>query len=221
MKALRLLSLITLTVSLATVSNVFAEGDAAKGKKAAAACAACHGPAGNSLMSQNPKLAGQGAKYIAKQLEDFKEGHRKNPIMQGQAKGLSPETMENIGAYFAEQTSSIGQADPEFVEQGARIYRGGNANTGVTACAACHGATGEGVDAAGFPALGGQHAAYIEAQLKAFRAAGREDLGRATKRTNDGENTPDAPPGMMQMIAAKMSDKEIRAVASFISGLHQ
>lgn len=198
-----------------SVSAFAVEGDAKAGEKKAAVCAACHGQAGNSEMPVNPKLAGQQAGYIVKQLADFKSGKRDNAIMKGQVAGLSEQDMADLGAYYAEQTVVVGKADPALVTKGERIYRGGNADTGVAACSGCHGPAGQGV-AGGFPALSGQHAAYIEAQLKAFRAAGREDIGNMVKRVNDADG--DAP-GMMQTIAAKMSDAEIQAVASFISGL--
>jgi len=190
-------------------------GDAAAGKSKAAACTGCHGRNGDSMLSSNPKLAGQGAKYLFKQMNDFKTGARENALMQSQLSGKSEQDLKDIAAFFAEQESSSGLVKKEYLELGQKIYRGGNADTGLAACIACHGPAGEGMSAAGFPSLAGQHAQYVEAQLKAFRAAGRGDHS-GQKRTND---SVDGGPAMMQDVAAKMSDDEIRAVASYISGL--
>ena len=192
-----------------------AEGDAKAGESKAAACAACHGKDGNSSAPTFPKLAGQGSRYIVKQLQDFKSGRRDNGIMKAQASGLSDQDMADLAAYFSSQTIQVGKADPELVKQGERLYRGGDLEKGIAACSGCHGPSGQGIEAAGFPHLAGQHADYIEAQLKAFRSAGREDIG-GTKRMNDADP---GVKGMMQTTAAKMSDMQIKAVASFISGL--
>ncbi|MDF1821190.1 MAG: c-type cytochrome [Alcanivoracaceae bacterium] len=202
-----------LVCSLAVAPAMALEGDADAGKNKAAVCGACHGADGNSDAPANPKLAGQGEAYLVKQLMNFKSGERENAIMMGQAQGLSEQDMADLAAYYASQSIEVGQADPALVEAGERIYRGGNMATGLSACAGCHGPAGAGIDAAGFPALGGQHAAYTVAQLKAFRAAGRNDE-KGPKRAND-------PNAMMRSVAAKMSDDEIKAVASYISGLSQ
>ncbi|MFN3712116.1 MAG: c-type cytochrome [Alcanivoracaceae bacterium] len=207
-------AVVVLAASLA--APAMATGDAAAGEAKAAVCAACHGKDGNSPGGDFPSLAGQGAKYTLKQLRDYKSGARKNAIMQGQVAGLSDQDMADLAAFYADQTAKGGSAKPEFVEQGERLYRGGNPASGVAACAGCHGPTGEGIEAAGFPKLAGQHASYSEAQLRAFRASGREDLGAPAYRANDSEG--DAI-GMMQAVAAKMTDTEIRAVASYIAGL--
>lgn len=193
-----------------------AAGDAAAGEKKAAVCAACHGQDGNSPGGDFPSLAGQGEKYLAKQLADYKSGARKNGIMQGQAAGLSEQDMADLAAFYASKTIKGGSAKAELVAAGERLYRGGNAASGVAACAGCHGPAGQGIDAAGFPSLAGQHASYTEAQLRAFRAAGRKDIGAPAYRANDADGEA---LGMMQSVAAKMSDAEIQAVASYISGL--
>lgn len=187
------------------------EGNAAAGKAKAAPCAACHGADGNSAAPTFPKLAGQGERYLAKQLHDIKSGERPVPMMAGQTDNLSDQDIADIAAFYASKASSTGQADPALLEKGAAIYRGGIADRSIPACAACHSPTGRGMAAAGFPALSGQHADYTIAQLKAFRAAadGREG------RENDGDTQ------IMRSIAFKMSDSEIEAVASFIQGLHQ
>jgi cytochrome c553 len=127
------------------------------------------------------------------------------------AAGLSDQDIADIAAFYESQTIEPGQAKADLVELGEKVYRGGNIETGLPACSGCHGPAGAGLTSAGFPALGGQHAAYTAAQLKAFRSAGREDE-EGIKRAND-ENA------MMRMVAAKMSDAEIAAVASFLEGL--
>lgn len=192
------------------------EGDAAAGEKKAAACAACHGPAGKGSTSDFPKLAGQRAEYTFKQLVDFKQDRRLNPIMQAQASGLSRQDMADLAAYYAEQALEVEAADPELVGLGEKLYRGGDLERGLPACTGCHGPAGDGVPGAAFPALGGQYAVYLETQLKAFRAAGRNDLDAPQIRANDAEA--DAA-GMMQDVASKLSDPQIEALASYISGL--
>lgn len=205
--------ILMLVVAALLSGQAMAAGDAEAGKQKAAACAACHGQDGNSAAAMYPKLAGQGAPYTVKQLMDFKSGERENAIMQGQAAGLSEQDMEDIAAYYAQQSIEVGAANPDYADHGEQVWRGGNPETGVPACTGCHGPAGDGVEAAEFPALGGQHAGYIEAQLKAFRAAGTDAL-EGPYRRND-------PNAMMREVAAKMSDKEIRDVASFIAGLSQ
>ncbi len=205
-------------VVLATAFSMpaMAAGDAAAGEKKAAVCAACHGQDGNSPGGDFPSLAGQGEKYLTKQLQDYKSGARKNAIMQAQVSGLGDQDMADLSAFYAGKTAKGGSAKPDLVAKGERLYRGGNPASGVAACAGCHGPAGQGIDAAGFPSLAGQHASYTEAQLRAFRASGRQDIGAPAYRANDVDG--DAL-GMMQAVAAKMSDAEIQAVASYISGL--
>ena len=195
-----------ITVSMALISTgVSAAGNAEAGKAKATNCAGCHGVNGNSTNPAWPKLAGQHASYIAKQLADFKAGKmRSDPLMGGQVAGLSSQDMKDLGAYFAKQTGSQGGASKKLVASGEKLYRGGNKKKGVAACIACHGPTGAGNPGAKFPKLSGQHAAYVEKAMKDFRSG---------KRTNDTNK-------MMQIIAEKMNDKEIKAVASYISGLH-
>ena len=192
-------------LSMALVTGVNAAGNAAAGKAKAASCAGCHGVDGNSSNPAWPKIAGQHAGYIAKQLADFKAGKTRNdPLMAGQVASLSSQDMADLGAYFSAKKGSQGGADKKLAAAGEKLYRGGNKKKGVAACIACHGPTGAGNPAANFPKLNGQHAAYVEKAMKDFRSG---------KRTNDANK-------MMQNIAEKMSDKEIKAVASYISGLH-
>lgn len=186
------------------------KADPAKAQQIATqVCAGCHGPDGNSMIPTNPNLAGQHAEYITKQLRNFKAAdgkpaERNNPIMGGMVAALTPEDMVNLGAYFAKQTPKPGTAkDKALAEQGQKLYRGGNAATGVPACAACHSPSGAGIPIR-YPRLAGQHPDYTLAQLKAFRAE---------ERANDANK-------MMRTVAAKMSDQEMKAVAEYIAGLH-
>jgi len=193
-----------LSLSAALVSTPAAlAADATAGKAKAAACAACHGADGNSPNPEWPSLAGQHATYLVKQLKEFKAGDRSNPLMSPMAAGLSEEDMADIAAYFSSQTPAGGKADPALVNAGEKLYRGGNATTGVAACMGCHGPNGAGNPQANFPGLAGQHAVYTVLQLKAFRSG---------QRTNDAGK-------MMQDIAARMTDAEMDAVASYIQGL--
>jgi cytochrome c553 len=198
-------TLIAVCAMLALTGVSVAAGDAKAGKAKAVNCAGCHGVNGNSTNPAWPKLAGQNAGFIAKQLADFKSGKtRSDPLMAGQVANLSQQDMDDLGAYFASQTGSQGAADEKLAVAGAKLYRGGNKKKGVAACIACHGPTGAGNPAANFPKLSGQHAAYVEKAMKDFRSG---------NRSNDMNK-------MMRNIAEKMSDKEIKAVASYISGLH-
>lgn len=205
-------SLVLAALMGGAVNLAFAGGDAAAGQAKSAVCGACHGADGNSMVPNFPKLAGQGEAYLLKQLQDIKSGAREVPEMMAITPGLSDQDMADLAAFYASQKPTGGAADPALVELGQQVYRGGNATTGVPACASCHGATGRGMPEAGFPALAGQHAAYIETQLKAFRAAGREDA-EGKRRTNDGDTK------MMRATAARLSDKEIKALSSYINGL--
>lgn len=194
---------ISLMLSLGLVASAQA-GDAAAGKKIAGACAACHGADGNSPAPSFPKIAGLGEKYLLKQLQEFKSGTRANAIMAGQVAALNNKQMADLAAYFAGKKISVGYAAKDKVALGEKTYRAGNKATGVPACMACHSMDGSGMSAAGFPALGGQHADYIKAQLVQFQEG---------KRANDAS-------AVMRDIAARMSNKEIDAVSSYIQGLH-
>lgn len=189
------------------------KGDAVAGQAKAAVCAACHNADGNSAITVNPMLAGQGARYLAKQLHDFKSGARANPVMMGMAAPLSDQDILDLAAYFSAQKPTTKAADPAQVALGEKIWRGGNLQTGVLACTGCHGPSGRGNHLAGFPALRGQHADYVEVQLKAFRAAARGDL-TGDKREND-------PEAMMRGVVKQLSDTEIKALAQFVTGLYQ
>ncbi|RMG28725.1 MAG: cytochrome c4 [Gammaproteobacteria bacterium] len=189
--------------SVFAFGSALAGGDPAAGKKKAAACASCHGADGNSVNPAWPKLASQHAKYLVKQLEDFKAGRRKNSLMAPMAASLSAQDREDVAAYFSSQPIQPGTADPKRVKLGEKIWRAGNKQTGVPACMGCHAPNGVGNPLANFPRLAGQHAKYVENQLRAFRSGAR---------SNDANK-------MMRAIAAKMTDEEIQAVASFVQGL--
>ena len=186
-----------------SATAALAAGDPAAGKAKSAVCVACHNPDGNSTNPTYPKLAGQSADYMTKQLVEFKSGVRVNPIMVGMVAALTPQDMEDLSAYFASQQIARGAADSALAPAGEALFRGGNLSSGVSACMACHGATGAGNPAAKFPALAGQHDVYIETQLKSFRAM---------ERANDAGQ-------MMRGVAAKLTDQEIKAVSSYIQGL--
>lgn len=185
-------------------ASPFLKGDAKAGEAKAAVCAACHGPKGNSAVPAWPKLAGQGAPYLYAQLKHFKDGSRNNPIMAGQVAALSDQDMQDLAAYFAAQTASPGVASKDAVAVGGNIYRAGIADRGVPACAACHGPTGAGNPAAAYPHVGGQHADYSAAQLNAYRK---------------GERKAGANGQIMAEVAAKLTDAEIAALASYLNGL--
>ncbi len=195
-----------LIASLATLSLLGGAhaADVEAGKTKSAMCTACHGTDGNSAAPNFPRLAGQHADYIAKQLKDFKSGDRTDATMNGMAAALSEQDMADIGAYYATQKGGIGSAAEDKVALGESVYRSGNAASGVAACAACHGPTGTGNPMAKFPSLSGQHADYTVKQLKGFRAG---------ERANDAGS-------MMRGVAKKMTDAEIEAVAQYIQGLH-
>lgn len=201
----RWLTALVASVALAAAGTAFAQGDAAAGKSKAGACAACHGADGNSSNPEWPSLAGLGEKYIVEQLQAFKTGARQNPLMTPQAQPLSEQDMRDLGAYFSELPMKPGGADEKLARAGEKIYRGGIAGKGVPACAACHGAAGEGNPAAGYPRLGGQQPVYMVNALDAYRSGQRKTEGAA----------------IMQDIASKLSDEEMRAVASYASGLYR
>ncbi|MBU3647759.1 MAG: cytochrome c4 [Limnohabitans sp.] len=179
-----------------------AKPDLAKGEASYnTACAACHGAGGSSAIPTNPSLAQQHPDYIVKQLQEFKSGKRANPIMMGMAASLSDADMKNIGAWLGTQKAKPGFAkERELVTLGERIYRGGIADRQIAACAGCHSPTGAGIPAQ-YPRLAGQHADYAVAQLTAFRDGVRNNSIQMTQ------------------VAAKMNDREIKAVSDYIAGL--
>lgn len=183
---------------------LLAEGDAAAGQAKSALCGSCHGVDGNSLMAMNPKLAGQSARYMVKQLQEFKSGARESAIMASMVLSLSDQDMEDIAAWYSSQQPTIQGANPESIELAERLYRGGNSEIAVAACSACHSPTGKGNAPAGFPLLSGQHAEYTLQQLKNFRSGARQNDGSA----------------MMRTVVERLTDKELEALASYVSGLN-
>lgn len=194
-------------------------GDPKAGQTKAGACAACHGLDGNSADPANPKLAGQHEQYIWRQLKLFKSGERENPIMLGMAATLTEQDMRDIGAYFGSQKVIAGVADEaviaegpnagkKFYQIGESIYRGGKPSAGVPACAACHGPAGAGMPGPSYPAVGGQHAAYVAARLTAFRDG---MVWGKDKNANV----------IMSQAAKGLSDEEIQGLASYLQGLHK
>ena len=164
-------------------------------------CASCHNADGNSAIAANPKLAQQHPEYILKQLQEFKSGKRKSAIMKPYASALSDEDMRNVAWFVGSKTVKPGFAkETDLVSLGEKIYRGGIADRTIPACASCHSPNGAGLPAQ-YPRLGGQHADYTSAQLVAFR-----DGVRA--------NSP-----QMTGVAAKLNDREIKAVSDYIAGL--
>lgn len=205
----RTITTVLFMTMFSAASVVSAAGDAAAGGQKVQVCAGCHGPNGNSMNPAWPKLAGQHASYLAKQLHDFKSGARANAQMAPMAAMLSDQDIENVAAYYAEQATQENplpaSTEAVTVEMGEKIYRGGKASSGLPACMACHGPGASGNPAAKYPALAAQHSAYTSAQLQAYRSEAR----------NNDLNS------MMRGIAAKLTNEEIEAVSLFIQGLSQ
>ncbi|MGL5047820.1 MAG: c-type cytochrome [Shewanella sp.] len=201
---------LALSVVIAAISSpAIAEGNAEAGKTKIIVCSACHGMDGNSMIDMYPKIAGQHATYLQKQLHDFrsaaqtggKEG-RMDPIMAGMSIALSDQDILDISAYFSTQTIQVTEAK-DIPELGEKLYKGGDVSRGITACMACHGPDGKGAELAGFPTLAGQHPTYIKIQLTKFRDMGRHnDLN-----------------GMMQDVAKKLNDSDIEALSKYLSSL--
>lgn len=196
--------IVSVFIGSASVQLAFAQGDAAVGQSKAALCATCHGAEGNSEFPMNPKLAGQNATYLTKQLMDYKSGVRSNPTMSAMVLNLSEQDMQDISAWYSSQQVTLQGADPKFVELGESLYRAGIKELAVPACSACHSPTGRGNAPAGFPSLGGQHAEYTLQQLRDFRAGVRQ---------NDESS-------MMRIVVERLTDRELEALASYVSGLH-
>lgn len=205
-----LASLLTAAALAAPVFSAYAAGDAPKAAKPdlvkgeasfTAVCAACHNADGNSAIAANPKLSQQHPEYLVKQLQEFKSGKRNNAVMKGFAAALSDDDMRNISYWLASKPAKAGFAkDKDLVALGERIYRGGIADRNIAACAGCHSPNGAGIPAQ-YPRLSGQHADYTVSQLNMFRDGSRS-------------NSP-----QMTQVAAKLNDKEIKAVSDYIAGL--
>lgn len=203
----RTIAYIICSIMTLAAAQVYAAGDPVAGAQKVQTCAVCHGPNGNSANPVWPKLAGQHPEYTYKQLQDFKSGARANPQMTPMAAPLSEQDMQDIAAYYAQQslqeTPLPSSTEAVTIEAGEKIYRGGDLASSQPACMACHGPAATGNPAAKYPSLAGQHSAYTAAQMQAFRSE---------TRTNDMNN-------MMRGIAAKLTNEEIEAVSLYIQGL--
>lgn len=203
---------LSITLLFGLISSAHAvTGDVEAGKAKSVTCAACHGADGNSTLAMYPKIAGQHADYIYKQLKEFKLGMesggkegRYDVAMSGMAMPLSDQDMKDLSVYFASQTTKSGSTPENVVEAGQYLYRGGDMERGIPACQACHGPRGVGQSLAGFPKVSFQHPEYIKAQLEKFRSG---------DRNNDAN-------GMMRDIAVKLTDKDIEILSKYMAGLH-
>lgn len=195
---------LVLLVAICASFAVHGAGDPEAGESKSMTCTACHGPDGNSFNPAWPSIAGQHESYIVSQLRAYQDGTRNDPMMSGMAMSLSEQDMLDLGAYYASRTMAEKTADAGLAESGERLYRGGNTESGVAACIACHGPRGAGNPAAGWPRVSGQHATYTTEELREYRAG---------NRTTDDQ-------AIMRDIAGRMTDDEIEAVASYIQGLH-
>ncbi len=205
---MKLLSSLMISAALAAtalpgVAQTVAKPDLAKGEATfSGVCIACHGVEGNSMIPVNPKLAQQHPQYLIKQLTEFKAGKRENAVMNGMAAALSDADVVNVAYWLGSKKAAAGAAqDKTLVLLGEKIYRGGIADRQIPACAGCHSPNGAGIPAQ-YPRLSGQHADYAVAQLTAFRDGVRKNSVQMTQ------------------VAAKLNDREIRALADYIAGLH-
>lgn len=190
--------------TLAQAAEPTPAGDPKAGEARAGECVTCHGQTGTSAAGMYPNLGGQNVAYLARQLTQMRDGVRDNPVMKPFVQNLSDADIANLAAFYAAQKPAEGSTPEKFVADGQRLYRSGNAKSGVAACMACHGPAGTGNPLAGWPALSGQHPEYVATQLKAYAAGTRH---------ND-------PNGMMRDIAARLSAAEIEAISAYVAGLH-
>lgn len=193
-----------LVAIVGTSAATHAAGNKEQGQAKAATCVACHGVDGNSVNPEWPSLAGQHYGYLVRHLKAFRSGERQNVLMSPMAMALTDQDIEDLAAYFSAQTlRPTGETEPSKLALGQRLYRGGDTARGITACSGCHGPAGAGNPGAGYASIKGQHATYAAAQLRAYRS---------------GERKTD-PNQMMRGVAAKLSDADIDALASYVQGL--
>jgi cytochrome c553 len=211
-----LLTSVVTTAALAAepgaATDVLPVGDAEAGAAKAAVCSACHGVNGNSVNPEWPNLASQHHQYAFEQLQLFKSMVRTNAIMQAQAMLLTPQDMADLAAYFEVQAPVGLEADPSLVELGERIYRAGDPARGIPSCKSCHGPDGSGNGPAKWPLVRAQHSLYTYTQLQAY-------ANRTRYVAVEGQIAPPVQAEMMYEVAARLTDEEMRAVASFIQGL--
>lgn len=196
---------IALTWSTHGMTQDVAQGSIAAGQTKAAICAACHGADGNSITAEWPSLSGQHAGYLVKQLQAYQSGEREDVLMTSFAANLTEQDMLDLAAYYESQTITPGGADPQLVDLGERIYRGGLPERGVAACIACHGPSGKGNPLAAYPIIQGQHATYVANTLRAYATGAR----RSDTSVNQ----------MMRTVAVLLQEDELQAVASYVQGL--
>ncbi|WP_297481263.1 c-type cytochrome [uncultured Photobacterium sp.] len=202
---------LVLIFTLVASYSAWAQGDVDAGKLKATTCVACHGSDGNATIGQYPKLAGQHADYLAKQLADYKlavtssgaQG-RSNAVMAGMAAALSATDMADLSAYFSSLPLSGNTTPKNVIAIAEPLYRFGDPERGIAACISCHGPRGNGTRLSGFPKISGQNAQYTQLQLQAFRSSARNNDLNA----------------MMRSVAAKLSDDEISALSAYVGGLH-
>lgn len=213
-KIVPIIGLVILLVESTVVSAAANDGKNVKAK--AASCVGCHGDDGNSIAPTFPRLAGQHVGYLSKQLLHFKNKTRSDAMMQGMATALSDGDIKQLANYYASQKAKYSAKDDELyvdedeeiqvtktlIAEGKKIYLGGNSESGVAACTACHGPTGKGNPSAGFPVIAGQYPLYIAKSLQAYKSGERSD-----------------PSSMMALIAKKISQREINSVSAYISNL--
>lgn len=206
---------IGLTLAVCSTPIALAAGSAEAGAAKSAVCVACHGPNGNSVNPQWPRLAGQNAAYIETQLKEFHDKTRVDPsnVMPPMAAGLSEQDMQDLAAYFSQQTPSGLEADPSYWQAGERLYRGGDRARNIPACMACHGPVGRGNPAAGFPELRAQQAVYTQQQLSEYAADKRYT------RNDKGESSGGPNAEIMHTIATRLTAEDIRNLASYVQGM--
>jgi cytochrome c553 len=211
-----LMAISLIFLSAVAANSAMAAGDATAGEAKSTVCAACHGADGNSLAPNFPKLAGLGEKYLLKQMQDIKSGARNVVEMTGMLNGNTDQDLADIAAFFNSKPTQLSGSkefkvkvgsgiEVDALELGAKVYRAGNSKVGTPACSGCHSPKGKGNDPAGYPRLSGQHAAYIEKQLRDFRAG---------NRLNDGDQQ------TMRQVTEYLTDAEIVALANYVSGLN-
>lgn len=226
-------NIIKISLIVSTASCFWAQaaepiiGDAEAGKTKIVACAACHGADGVGMLPDWPRLAGQGEKYLLKQMQQFKSGERKDLVMSAQVIALNEQDMADIAAYFSSVapkydvagTATNEESTKELLAHGEQLYRGGDMKRSITACAACHGPDGRGIAPAAYPAISGQYGQYVAKQLKDFRLGAQiheqsstVNIDTLTYRDNDAGKT-------MRANAVKLTDKDIEALANYIQGL--
>jgi cytochrome c553 len=204
-----------LLLAVTAAPLALAKGTADAGATKATTCVACHGPNGNSANPLWPSLAGQNVVYLLSQLKSFKSNARVNSqgVMPGLVAPLSEQDLEDLATYFSVQTPTGGEADPSYWQAGQKIYRGGDKSRAIPACLACHGPSGKGNPAAGYPTLRGQHSQYVVKELSDYAANKRYALN------DKGESAGGPDAVIMDTISQRLSPQDMRNLASYVQGL--